>query len=96
MESTVFPTALFADGLRDSELEKSALQMVIVRVVQFLLLLPLSGHNQCLVILPLSGGSGILHKSYLLQNGQKYTLITNPNYGGAAGRLPTFTLHLLY
>ena len=35
-----------------------------------------------------------LHESYLPQNGQKYILITNPNYGGAAGRLQKFTLHL--
>ena len=32
MESTVFPTAPFADGLRDSELEKSALKMVTRKV----------------------------------------------------------------
>ena len=59
-------------------------------------LLPLSGHSQCMIILPLSGGSAILHKSYLLQNGQKYNLIINPNCGGAACRLPTFALQLLY
>ena len=59
-------------------------------------LLPLSGHSQCLIIRPLFGGSGILHRSYVLKNGQTHTLITNPNYGGAAGRLPMFALHLLY
>ena len=34
-EPAVFHTALFAGGLRDSELEKSALKMVTVQVVQF-------------------------------------------------------------
>ena len=36
MEPTAFRAALFADGLRDSELERSVLTMVTVRVVQVL------------------------------------------------------------
>ena len=35
MELPVFRAALSADGLRDSQLEKSALKMVTIRVVQF-------------------------------------------------------------
>ena len=31
----MFRTAMFADGLRDSELEKSTLKMVTVSVVKF-------------------------------------------------------------